>query len=207
MNNIENYLYTKSLDLDLLKYKVIADQMTDFISKNFVSNDRDYQDNNIATSTKLFSQYNLLLYPYPGMHKLYSAIQKMFYECAGRYYHNDIPDQYYYVQAWLNCYKKGQYLNWHGHSPPEHRAWHGFFCVDVEPGSSTTYRLPGRSDDVVVESKDNLLVMGPSAGDVHKSSEWPFSDRPRITIAFDIVPENILAVSGGLSEINHWAPI
>lgn len=53
-------------------------------------------------------------------------------------------------------------------------------------------------------SENNLLVISKSDGDSHKSSEWLFDDRIRVTIAFDIVPKEFINYD---SWLNHWIPI
>jgi hypothetical protein len=92
---------------------------------------------------------------------------------------------------------------------PEYESWHGFYCIDVEPDSYTTYRVFGRvpeKDDIVIHSKDNLLVISKSDGDFHRSSKWENEDKPRITVAFDIIPSHKL-VEGNHVSLNHWIPI
>jgi hypothetical protein len=113
------------------------------------------------------------------------------------------------MQAWLNVYRTGEFIDWHSHWPAEFESWHGFYCVDVEPNSSTTYRLFGKipeKDDIVVTSQDNLLVISRSDGDYHRSSEWNNPDKPRITVAFDIIPMSKLYERRNY-EKNHWIPI
>jgi hypothetical protein len=51
--------------------------------------------------------------------------------------------------------------------------------------------------------QDNFLFMSPS-GPVHRNIPWNVSDRPRITIAFDIVPGRI--IDNYIYE-NHWIPL
>lgn len=207
-------LYSVKSNIDLTILKRSVNDLYEFIKETFAVDNVDY-DRQSTLDTDLFTKYNLCMYPLPGIHELYWSIHSIFHECLTR--RCGIVNEKYFMQSWLNVYHKGGYIDWHGHTPPALKAWHGFLCVDVEPDSSTSYRWPG-VDEVVVKSSDGLIVMGESAGDLHRSSEWLHEDRPRITIAFDIVPLSAFqtlisdsytaaARSGEQSMINHWLPI
>ena len=58
-------------------------------------------------------------------------------------------------------------------------------------------------NDGKVVSKEGLIVIGKSDGDEHSSSAWKESKRPRITIAFDIIP--VEAIPNKLYG-NHFIP-
>jgi hypothetical protein len=128
----------------------------------------------------------------------------------------------------LNVYRKGESIGWHGHQTPNYNAWHGFVCVDTEPESYTSYRWPNNKerDNLILDvpSKDGLIVLGLSNGDIHRSSEWQIAERNRVTIAFDIVPSKALAAEISQNQepnlvnalkfvddksyfVNHWVPI
>jgi hypothetical protein len=145
-------------------------------------------------TTQGFEHYNLLMYPFDGFHSLYFEIQKLFRQCNQN-------DETYYIRCWLNIYEKGHFVDWHDHFPPKCESWHGFFCVDCEP-SVTTYQLPNISESVDVVSENNLLVISKSNGDRHRTWPWEYSDRDRITIAFDIVSAKCTG-----EFLNHWIPI
>jgi hypothetical protein len=209
--------------------------MKDVASKQFSNSENTSKKNFCPGSqmlTDIYQEYNLLMYPFPGFHELYFGIQNMFHQvlthCFGK------TNNQYYIQSWLNLYERGQFIDWHDHWKPHQEAWHGFFCVDVEPNSKTSYMWPNIEEVIDIESKNNLLVIGTSNGDKHKSSSWD-NDHPRITIAFDIVPLksllyplirdkttkkesqltiNILDIPNGVDVfrsskgyINHWIPI
>jgi len=170
--------------------------MYDVICDKFGDGRVDYNGQSTMT-TKLFSNYNLLMYPVPEFHELYHEIQSFFHEL---YYGTDK----FYMQCWLNVYKKGDFIDWHKHWPPEHKSWHGFYCVDCGTNSGTMYRLPKSRQEVFVPSENNLLVLSRSDGDLHKSTEWTDEINPRITIAFDIIPRQFINPTDWL---NHWVPI
>lgn len=197
IESYKDYIYTKKIDLDLVKVRESCHSMRKLIQRSFMDKPQHYSGQATMT-TKLFSQYNVLMYSYPQFHELFHEIVKMFREIYGD------DGKKYYIQAWLNVYEKGEFIDWHDHWLPQQQSYHGFYCVDVEPNSKTSYAL--RDDDEIIDipSKDNMLVISKSDGDLHKSSEWHDPNRPRITIAFDIVPRGSINPEGWL---NHWIPI
>jgi hypothetical protein len=175
--------------------------MYDLIKKNFSENKKDYTGQSTLT-TQLFKSYNLLMYPLPEFHELFNEIKKMFFEIIEK--DITISKKKYYIQCWLNYYKKGDFIDWHRHWPRETKSWHGYYCVDTE-GSFTSYIIPNNEDKIIdIISEDNLLIMSKSDGDRHRSSEWLNNDRPRITIAFDIVPREYICYD---ILLNHWVPV
>ncbi len=187
-----DYIYTKELSIDLVSIKNSCMEMHNIIMENFSHMPGGYPQKDLS-STHVFNQYNLLMYPLDQFHELYFEIQKMYKEI-------DRSDNQMYIQCWLNFYNKGQYIDWHGHWGSGSGAYHGFYCVDVEPDSFTSYKFYDKAVDV--HSKNGLLVMGKTDGDQHRSSEWQ-QDYPRITIAYDIVPKHYVP----LKMLNHWMPI
>jgi hypothetical protein len=205
LNLIDNYIYTRSLTLDTETIRASSIRLKDFVRNNIVDDatgfDGKYAKGNVPPEAKLFSQYNVFMYPFPEFHNLYTEIKNTFHAARE---HQNLPSKPYYCQCWVNVFEQGQFIDWHYHWLPEFEAWHGFYCVDVEPNSSTTYKL---ENEIEIESKNNLLVISKSAGDLHKSSEWHDSSRPRITIAFDIIPEDTLSDGFYDNKLNHWIPI
>ena len=67
-----------------------------------------------------------------------------------------------------------------------------------------THKIPLTEQVVEIDSYNNLLVIGKSDRDMHKTSDWDNPDVPRVTIAFDILP---LATVPAFNEINHWIPL
>lgn len=197
VNLYGDYVYTRLLDLDIKTLQKSSYDIRDNIYKKF-NVDKNTSPNQ-AMLASVFQSYNLLMYPYPGFHGLYTEISKLFHEV------NDITDLDYYIQCWINFYDKGQFIDWHTHRNKPAKAWHGFYCVDCEP-SRTSYKLEsGELLDII--SKNNLLVLSKSGGDVHRT--WPWEgETPRITIAFDIVPQFKLdPTTCPIDYTNHWVPI
>jgi len=192
----EDYVITEDLDLNLPAINRSCDEFYNLIKKSF-ANDQDFSASSTA-STQLFQKYNLLMYPYDQFHELYDSIKNVF-----RKYCED--DEKYYIQAWLNYYQKGEFIDWHSHWSEEVNSWHGFYCVNCESTQSkTTYRLPYIAHDIDIISRDNMLVMSKSECDVHRTWPWEYEGKPRITIAFDIVPRQHI---GPDWVLNHWIPI
>lgn len=204
----DNYVYTRELQLDLEQQKSTANVMYDFIKNQFTPDGKTDLGGNSTLTTKVFRQYNYLLYPSQTLHELYDSIKETFHSCNLHHWDNNVPKETYYIQCWLNFYRKGEFIDWHTHWREQYESWHGFYCVDVEPNSHTTYRIFDRTpgtDDIIIPSKNNLLVMSRSGKDLHRSSEWEM-EKPRITVAFDIVPASKL-YEGMFKDINHWIPI
>lgn len=122
-------------------------------------------------------QYNLFNFDYPELNDLYHAIRETVTPL--------LPEDKYMIQCWFNVFRKGDFIDWHGHWPPMCRVWHGFYCVNVT-GSYTHYRINHNVYDV--KGHNGLLVFGKSDGDEHRSGDWNNADEHRVTIAFDIVP-------------------
>ena len=152
-----------------------------------------------SNSTKLYEAYNIFLCHYQEMTMLYEKIITSFKEKN--------PDTYkkYAISGWVNVYNSGGFLDWHTHGVGMGNAfdgrWHGYFCVNGEP-SKTLYR-DNETHKLVkaVENKNGWLTMSPG-GMEHRVTPWDNTEEPRITIAFDIVPQKQIDFG-----VNHWMPI
>lgn len=193
---IEEYLVTETLDLDLAEMTMSCKRLHVHVTTNITADQRASPQQ--VLDDNVYSRYNVFLFPFPGFHSLFREITR----CLAAHRCCDASAAYY-LQSWLNVYHEGETLSWHRHWPPEARSFHGFYCVDVE-GSSTEYRFPDRNSAVEVVGKDNTIVLGPADGDVHRTTPRQ-GERPRITIAFDIVPQRFL--EGLKAASKHWLPI
>jgi len=212
-------LYGVKTQLNIPLIKQSCYEMYEIVEHCF--QDKDDQKSLI---TDLYSKYNLLLFPLPGIHELYWSISNTFHYCLSD--DSGLVKEKFVVQCWLNFFKEGEFIDWHSHWSNRQNCWHGFLCVDTEPDSFTSYRWnddTSRKDvQIDVPSKDGLMVIGKSNNDVHKSSEWKVKDRPRITIAFDIAPCSTIysvltkelpgktylsAAMNNIGFVNHWIPI
>jgi len=195
-------LYTAKVKCNLQELVTTCDTMYKFIGSTFAKSN-DYNGDSTLRS-KLFTKYNFLMYPLPGVHDLYKNIHEVFNQSYYEYFGYKNNRQHF-IQCWLNYYWKGDYIDWHGHWPSPFNAWHGFFCVSVEPNSSTLYRWKDSESIIEIPSENGLMVMGISDGDKHRSTEWN-QQTPRITVAFDIVPVDNSNIKPE-QYINHWIPI
>ena len=146
-------------------------------------------------TTANHKKYNFLTFPNRQVSTLYHEIAKNITPL--------LDDKPYVIKSWLNIFRKGEKVDWHKHWPADKKVWHGFYCVQVGD-SYTEYQIPNIDKIVKIISEEGLLVIGKSDNDRHRSSTWNDSDRPRITIAFDIVP--IDSVDNSL-EVNHFIPL
>jgi len=208
----------KQLNLDLENLKTNCHQVSKFVKHRY--GDADLPDRFGPKTTNLFEKYNVFMIASGPLHELYREIVT--------FWNSFNPsDDVFYMQAWLNVYEEAPNLGWHQHSPNYMDAYHGYFCIDVDT-SRTTYALEEKyfkdclkndyTDNngqplltynheyeiVNVMNRDNLLVIAPSANDLHRSMPWKVTTRPRITIAFDIVPGRWIE---NAAWENHWIPI
>ena len=139
--------------------------------------------------------YNFLTFPGNEINRLFHVLVKEISPVLEK-------ETCYMIKSWVNIYREGQSVGWHKHWESSKRVWHGFYCAQVGE-SSTYYKIPGVEEVITVPSKEGLLVFGKSDGDEHRSSEWLDSTRPRITIAFDIVPVDSI---DDKTCVNHFIP-
>tara|TARA_B100000212_G_scaffold245300_1_gene187222 strand:- start:317 stop:1075 length:759 start_codon:yes stop_codon:yes gene_type:complete len=137
-----------------------------------------------------YKTYNPFTFGLRPFGDLYYALNKLFYS------NPQVLEarEDYYIHGWFNVYTKNEYdhIPFHKHIEIMHpHIYHGFYCANVEP-STTTYRVgpdQPQSEWVVHEDYDDMLIYSAS-GFEHASSPWT-KNKPRVTIAFDIFPESI----------------
>jgi hypothetical protein len=188
------------IDLDITKQRQNAFKVLDFVD-TLTPEFETYQDSRVSKTTKFYKEYNYFLCPLPDMHDLFTNIRETFYSVY-KHKHNKLPEKYW-IQSWVNFYYDGDYIDWHSHMPDIKDAWHGFYCVDVEPNSSTYYKL--NNTVVEIESKNNLVVLSQCNKDQHRSSKWE-QTTPRITVAFDIIQYEYTKFLP-FAPKNHWMPL
>lgn len=146
--------------------------------------------------TSNFDLYNIFSLPLRETSKLYKELLKYCLPFLN-------IDEDYWLQSWFNVFYKGKKIDWHDHWLSKYKAWHGFYCVNVED-SYTEYKIPKIEKIIKIPSKEGRLVFGKSNGDKHRSSIWT-SHKPRITIAFDIIPYSSLIKDNNF-RLNHYLP-
>jgi len=133
-------------------------------------------------------EYNLFSFPCSELSKLYKNMTLHFSQILEK-------NTKYYIRCWANIFKKGNNIDWHKHWDKEFKTYHGFYCVNTEGkyNSHTDYKIPHDKEKIYrISSRDGLCVIGKSEGDLHRSSEWLNDEKHRITIAFDVIPLQVL---------------
>jgi hypothetical protein len=145
------------------------------------------ENNYNSFTTYYHQQYNLFNFPCPELNKLYKNMINYFPNVIN-------TGKEYYVRCWVNLFEKGKNLDWHSHWNPKFKTYHGFYCVNTEGEhtSHTDYKIPNIPDIITIPSHDGLCVIGKSEGDGHRSSEWLNDGKFRVTIAFDVIPVEVL---------------
>ena len=177
-------------NLDNLKTYLL--QIEEFILKSYNSHGED--DLFEVPTTNRFTEYNIFTFPNEDLRILFSDLQKLVIDVRTEL---GLPNVYY-IQSWINVSRKHQ-LDWHHHFERNTGCFHGYFAIDAEP-SETHYLL---DDGLVKIPNENGRIFLGEAGYAHKVGDW-FEDRPRITLAYDIVPGYILSSN---FNPNHWLPI
>jgi hypothetical protein len=149
----------------------------------------DYKKDNGDKMNEFQKSYNFLNFINTKMHDVMLLVKNLTIE-ACEYYEIDYEKEKYYVSCWIN-YTKGPRIitpgqisfDDHGSDPKE---FHGYYAIDAEP-HSTVYKL---DHDVLFphENKNGKILLSLN-GYHHGVDTWPF-EKPRITIAFNIVPLN-----------------
>jgi hypothetical protein len=135
--------------------------------------------------------YNLFSFPSTELYKLYNNMAKKLYSV--------MREDDYYIRCWVNLFEPGQNIDWHKHWGKDSRAYHGFYCVNVEGenDSYTDYLIKGYWDNRFrVLSKNGYCVFGKSEDDLHRASPWE-NNGYRVTIAFDVGPMSVLQPQNG----------
>jgi len=142
-----------------------------------------------GTSTQLLSKYNLLKDDYEPFAKLQKALREMTIE-ACHYYGIDFDKQNYQVMAWFNYdygFHKYNMENLHDHNNGEGIPdFHGYYCIDAEP-SVTHYQLYKDQSKMFENVNKNNRAIVSETGHPHSRGDWNL-EKPRITIAYDILP-------------------
>ena len=215
---VDGFFKIKKLNMNVIQLREITLQVNNYVKERF--KDVVIYKRFGNRSTNLFAMYNTFLIATGPLYDLFKEINIFWNQVK--------PDNdNYYIGSWVNVYEESESIGWHHHwgDNPGTCAWHGFFCVDVDV-SRTSYALDplyyhdSKAVDYIyngepilkyndeyqlvdVVGRDNFLILSPSKGDFHRNIPWSIKDRPRITIAFDIVPGRLIDNS---QWENHWIP-
>jgi hypothetical protein len=208
--DITDNIYTISCNNDTEELTKYCKFLHGYIKKYISEEEKDKNNFNkeYPITGYLHYKYNIFTFPNDLIYRLYFDIKSMFYKIIQNTENNNSN---YYIKGWLNYYKPNEFIDWHFHSPVEWNAWHGFYCVDC--GESYTeysnevkdfYNDKNIRNSIIINSKNNLLVMGKS-NRYHRSSKRN-DNKIRITIAFDIIPSYILSKS--IADLKFgWIPL
>lgn len=194
---LDNNLTVLSAELQDRYTKIEAAKVTGVTP---VSDNELWKSSN-SVSTMKWRQYNVFQFHSIGIYNLYKAVKDMAIE-ACNYYDLDFEKQKYMLQGWFNINhaKKGK-LDWHDHGPGGAPYFHGYYCVKAEP-SSTYYNVFDK--EIENKNKDNRAILS-EMGHPHAMADWDW-DGPRITIAYDILPLDVI-LRFGQDQEQHWIPI
>ena len=144
---------------------------------------------------EFYSTYNPFQFGHRPFADLYWKLNEFFY--SDEQVH--LAGEPYYIHGWFNVYTKKDdenrgydHIPWHKHLEIYHpHIYHGFYCANVQP-SQTWYREGPESPEeewVKHVDYDDMIIYSPSSYE-HSSTPW-LEDKPRVTIAFDIIPESV----------------
>ena len=166
-----------------------------------------YRPKNLA-GFKEADRYTLFRFPYAEFQNLLMQLKNSFHKVYEEEYNKIVKDRFY-IKSWCNIFYKNNFYDWHNHTHwnqacnktfPSEGTWHGCFYVDAEP-SKISYKF---KDNTIIDvpCKNNTVLISSNNID-HRTYEWLDETRPRITIAFDILPYNIV------SQMNSdlWIPL
>jgi hypothetical protein len=189
---------TNYSDLELSSIKKEVYLIAHFIKKtySYKYSQEDYEYHNDlfgnSLTSVLWTEYNVFNFKQPLLNNLLKKIKQLFVDTYN-------PTTTYFISAWINIHKKNDNLKWHSHWGKD--TFHGYFALKSEP-STTSYKFEDEEEIYVHTNKNGLLLMNRSEGNRHCVSKWN-EDFDRITLAFDIIPFEIVIREGLLPYENN----
>lgn len=202
--------FERFLDNDVEElYEYLADKQQDLLEGKVgqipLEELAKYDEHNGAT-TQLGMHYNVFDFDHIGIRNLKAALADAVKE-ANEYYGENFEENDYMIHGWYNMDPKTQGKKgvnplqndvfFHDHMGGEGSpVFHGYYCVNAEP-SITYYKIDGVT---LFENhnKNNRAIVS-ETGHPHGRDDW-FENKPRITIAYDIIPSRML----GNVEGQNW---
>ena len=187
--NWEYYIINTKCDLDVQELsKLILDNEKIIIDKYPPANDDGYTGLGMDSLTSRYPYFNLLTWDHSickQLHKKISEFHDEYVKLVGASFLSNLR-----VRCLANIMRKGQKIKTHYHSTHPLTYLSGHFCVQCY-NSSTIYNNPYRSisdDGFYIKNNENQMTLFPSW--LPHSTTKHMENVERITIAFDIVPEN-----------------
>jgi len=197
--------FERHLNNDLDKLSLFLQEqyknMEDLSFKNItpIVEDDQWLDSASISSIK-WREYNVFQFYNNEIYNLLENISDVVKE-ACNYYDVPFKEQRYMIQGWFNInYAKKGKLDWHNHGGPWIPFFEGYYCVNTEP-SVTHYSVFG--EEILNQNKDNRMIVA-EMGHPHKMGDWDW-EKPRITIAYDIVPLSVIMKMKAVPQ--HWMPL
>ena len=185
-------------DLDEL-FQYLNQKQLDLLSGEFpgISKEKlEKYDIYNGPSTQLCNYYNIFDFENLAILNLKNALRSATEE-ACEYYGIDFESNNYHIHGWFNLDYQSPENKDTGVSPIKHAEYyhdhmggegapvfHGYYCVNAEP--SITYYKIDRLVDFENINKNNRAVLS-ETGHPHGRDDWYF-EKPRVTIAYDVVP-------------------
>lgn len=154
--------------------------------------------------------YNIFTFLNPEIYNLYIALKELT-KNACDYYNLDFKKEKYLIHGWFNLDNKSNKNEVNPIDNPHHfhdhfggqgaPHFHGYYCVDAEP-SSTYYAISKNENNIFENINKNNRAIISETGHPHGRGDW-FENRPRITIAYDIIPSSSLTGA----ENGKWIPL
>ena len=196
LDNLYNYLYKLNEDMQNGDFPGITKKEALF--------------SGVGTSTVYgSSRYNILTFDHPALKKLQKAIGEMLEEACE--YYDYKYDEEYFIECWFNFDTKENdkhYVfnksNLHEHlGGTGFTLTHGYYCVNAEP--SVTYYNIDKKDVIFENVNINNRAILSETSHPHMKGKWS-EDKPRITIAYDIVTKREVDYFKSKGATN-WIPL
>lgn len=157
-------------------------------------------------STVKWREYNVFQFYHPAIHDVFRAVSDMTKEACS-YYGVDFNEQRYMVQGWFNINRSDTgKLDWHDHGPAGAPYFHGYYAINAEP-SVTHYKIYNDDRYIKDNVNENNVAILSEMGHPHSMGDWTWQG-DRITLAYDIVPMNLLYMGDPNVHIQqHWIPL
>ena len=141
------------------------------------------------STTQRFDKYNVLKWDDENIKQLKGNILH-FHNGIMQYFKLQIPKELY-IQCWYNVMRKGEQIKPHIHDIGSYCYLGGHICVQCDD-TSTHYINPINqiNDPMTYSSKNDVGKITIFPNNVPHYTDTHNSDRERITLAFDIFPEN-----------------
>jgi hypothetical protein len=189
----------------------VLDINVDYLSKFLLSKEKDilnkypfYGDGNTGLNknsvTTRYIHYNLLNFKETGFLKKH--IRDVHDKFLKRL--KQKVEKNYYVQCWFNIMRKGEKIKKHFHAEDIESYLSGHLCVKTN-NTNTYYEAPYYKTDYASENIPGKITLFP--GWVTHHTDQQGENTERITIAFDILTEDLFDKTVKIHMKEHWTLI